>query len=322
MERSLKMLLIILLFDFFLPSYLWAKSESYQDKNWEEMYKADKLLSIYDFVASDYATVFFKKISIIQKNPELIKKYHAQCKMLDLSQVNLLLKKNSLREEKVYVYSGFLGDWHIKYVNERMAKPGDIVNGMSEKFGLAVVSIPSNDNYFYVEKYNKLPSGIYNTSLNLALKKNGFPLGGRRADFIVGGYNVDKNLLFVDPRIKLPPVVWMMIMVHETRHSYDDIIIYKNNPPITGERRNDLSKKKKTEIIDFEIRAYVMANLIWKMGGDIFLKDWTDKGLDVKPQFATTKILLLDYIMIEKQIDKYLAGNTKPLVKIISEKMF
>lgn len=276
---------------------------------WEEILRADNLMSARQFLDGEYSQAFWHKVAILTSDVELQNKYLPAIKKGTIfEQVHTLPPKH-----QKFVYAGYLG-WYTDHRNKRLARGDETVNGNSERYKIVLADLPKNDRYFKDKEADLLPPALFKTPAQEAVNRDGyFNLGDYGdLDLYPGGYNVDNNHLIIDTRVLLPPALWLVFMHHEERHSCDDIVTYKNNPP---------RPPNKKAMINFEVGGYAAGLFTWKLLSEEFMASWRKLALDYNPDFLNAKLILVELLIAEPLFDQYLLGHQSGLEKHIEEAM-
>lgn len=315
MQRRFWLFTIILVLLIVGTNPVLAKSREETSRNqllekiWQEVLKSDNLMDAKEFLEGEYSQSFWYKVFTFTHNEELKKKY-----LSSINEGSIFKQVQGLPlEHQRFIYAGYLG-WYSEHRKNRMAQSNEIVAGNSEKYKIVVMPFPENDKYFRDKEAGLLPPALFKTTAKEAANRGGyFELGGYgESDFYPGRYNVDNNHLLIEERVLLPPALWLVFMHHEERHSFDDIVTYKNNPP----RLPDKSK-----MLNFELQGYAAALFTWKLIYEEFMEGWERLGLDFSPDLLTSKLLLVEILLAEPLFDGYLLGQKSGLEKHIEEGM-
>ena len=231
---------------------------------------------------SDYINIFNQNSATLTNSLQLQSKYLASIRNGSIFK-NI---QNLTDEELIFIFGGYIG----KYLNEmatRTAQSQEPINGQSPRFKTAMNRLPINDKALNgLDGFNKDDVAL-----------------------IAAFYSVDANILIFEERLKLPPILWLILFVHEIRHAYDDIVVYSNNPP-----KPEITDSKSLE---FELVGQLSGECAWLILKRKFMERWKEKTRSHHPSLMPAQFLINALILGERPSLEYLQGNKEPLREYI-----
>ena len=270
--------IFLFIFFVFVALFIFLRSHDPHDP-WEELLSVDLVGSE---KCSDYINIFNQKIATITSNLELQNKHLASIQNRSIFK-NI---HNLTDEELAFVFGGYLG----KYLNEMVARTAQghgPIDGQSPRFQTVMNRLPINDKALNGrDDFNKDDTAL-----------------------IAAFYSVDDNTLFFEERLKLPPILWLILFIHEIRHAHDDIVVYGNNPP-----KSEISDSKSLE---FELVGQLSGECAWMILKRKFMERWNEKSRSKHPSLMPAQLLIHALISGERPSLEYLQGNPEPLRRYI-----
>lgn len=277
MNQGRRAFISLCIFFVLVVTFIYFRS----DDPWEELLSTDLVGSER---CSDYINIFNQKIAKTTNNIEL------QNKHLTSIQDGSIFRNiaNLTDEELTFVFGGYLG----KYLNEmvaRAAQKGEPINGQSPRFQVVMNRLTIND---------KALNG-----------RNDFDKDDTA--LIAAFYSVDVNTLFFEERLKLPPILWLILFIHEIRHAYDDIVTHSNTSP--------KSETEDSKSLEFELVGQLSGECAWMILKRKFMERWREKARSRHPSLLPAQLLINSLILGERPSLQYLQGDEEPLREFIRE---
>lgn len=262
---------------------------------WEEILNPNKLITVQEFIEGRYIPALSCKMSEFLKREEgndllpLIKE-----KINDRSIFGIIDGRSE--EERRFAYiAAFLADAeNDRIINQRIAQVAEQegITGQSSKYKL-------------VSRKNRLNDAPLNR-LNKALEEKTILLSGK-IRIIHAFYETNSNTMVFDPRLKLPPALWLVVFQEEARHAFDDIVTYKNKPP------TDLQSR-----IDIELQGIIAGFSVWQVIKEDFMRTWSNQKLQQWPEFIIASCMIVQLRQIEKLFPDYISQkNQAPLREFV-----
>ncbi len=262
---------------------------------WKQILNPNELITVREFIEGRYISALSCKMSEFLKRQEgnellpLVKE-----KINDKSIFRIIDGRPEGERRFAYIATFLAEVENDRIINQRIAERAErsLITGQSSKYKL-------------VSRENRLNDALLNR-LNKALEKKTILLGGKMR-IIHAFYETHSNTMAFDPRLKLPPALWLVVFYEEATHAYYDIVVHGNNPPTDPQSR-----------IDMELQGIIAGFSVWQVIKEDFMRAWLNQKLQQWPEFIIASRMIVQLKQIEKLFPDYISRkNQTPLRELV-----